>query len=216
MCKEWHRIWGAEIMEAFDYTFWEPLPLEEVVALFSNATFSWGFAGGYAIELFAEKSIRPHADIDILILRPEQLILQNHLSDWQLFWATRPGLKIWEKDFFIPHGYHDIWCRPYTEAPWQLQVMLMEVDKDAWVFRRNPNIRGSLKDLFLNNKEGVPYLRPEIQLLYKAKEELSAKDQIDFEASLPLLDESARNWLISCLKLQFPYGHPWIEAINHC
>jgi hypothetical protein len=201
-------------METFNYEFWEPLSLEEVVALFSGASFSWGFAGGYAIELFAEKTIRAHSDIDVLILRPEQLAAQKHLSDWQLYWATRPGLKLWDKGFYIPKGYHDIWCRRHAKAPWQLQIMLMEVEDDSWVFRRNPDIRGPLKEMFLKNQEGIPFLRPEIQLLYKAKTELRVKDQIDFDASLPLLNESAKSWLLSCLKLQFPQGHIWIEAIE--
>ena len=55
------------------------------------------------------------------------------------------------------------------------------------------------------------YLRPEIQLLLKARG-LRPKDQRDYEATLPLLKRNSRVWLRESLQLVQP-GHPWVAAL---
>lgn len=60
-------------------------------------------------------------------------------------------------------------------------------------------------------QNGIPYLQPEIQLLYKAKG-LRPQDQADFDAALPLLDERRRAWLTDCLRRTLP-GHPWLGSL---
>ncbi len=64
------------------YTRWELLSIAEVVQLFAHAPFTWGLAGGYAIEQFLGKAIREHGDIDVIVYRDEQLLLQSWLSGW--------------------------------------------------------------------------------------------------------------------------------------
>lgn len=57
-------------------------------------------------------------------------------------------------------------------------------------------------------RDGISYLQPEIQLLYKAKG-LRAKDAVDFENTLPHLNERRRAWLCAGLERTLP-GHPWL------
>ncbi|MEV6646704.1 hypothetical protein [Amycolatopsis sp. NPDC051371] len=52
---------------------WEPAPLSEVVELFSAVRAPWWIAGGYAIELAVGRAFREHADVDVLLLRRDQL-----------------------------------------------------------------------------------------------------------------------------------------------
>lgn len=54
------------------YDVWEPLTVAEAVDLFTNAPFSWGLGGGYAVEQFLGRAIRPHADLDIVVFRDQQ------------------------------------------------------------------------------------------------------------------------------------------------
>ena len=58
---------------------------------------------------------------------------------------------------------------------------------------------------------GIPYLAPELALLFKAKYR-RPKDDADFAAALPLLGADARARLRATLAQVHP-GHPWIEAL---
>ena len=47
-------------------------------------------------------------------------------------------------------------------------------------------------------RDGVPFLRPEIVLLYKSTDQ-SPKNASDFDVVLPSLDAGARRWLADAL-----------------
>ncbi|HEU5101870.1 MAG TPA: hypothetical protein VFU22_22770 [Roseiflexaceae bacterium] len=49
-------------------------------------------------------------------------------------------------------------------------------------------------------------------MLYKAKGN-RAKDQLDFQACLPLLRRDARVWLRQALQLAHPEGHAWLALL---
>ncbi len=57
-----------------------------------------------------------------------------------------------------------------------------------------------------------PVLAPEIVLLYKAKSP-AAKDEADFRASYPALDEPRRRWLLAALELCHP-ANPWLHLLS--
>ena len=79
------------------------------------------------------------------------------------------------------------------------------------MYRRDSRVSVFLADVVWE-RDGVNYLRPEIQLLYKAPG-FRLRDQRDFDASLPLLDAERRRWLRSALTTAHP-GHPWIDALT--
>jgi hypothetical protein len=56
--------------------------------------------------------------------------------------------------------------------------------------------------------DGVPYLAPEIQLLFKSKG-LRPKDYEDARRVIPLLNEEQRAWL----RAHLPSGHEWTELL---
>ena len=60
---------------------WEPLQPEEVSELFKSLNIKWWIAGGWAIDLFLGKKSRGHLDIDVLILRKDQMIIHKHLNE---------------------------------------------------------------------------------------------------------------------------------------
>jgi hypothetical protein len=63
----------------------------------------------------------------------------------------------------------------------------------------------------MTSPDGVPYLAPEIVLLFKAKHP-RAKDQSDFAGVLPVLGPIRRAWLAAALRRTHP-GHRWITAL---
>ncbi|MET8140742.1 amino acid transporter [Sphaerisporangium sp. NPDC005288] len=180
--------------------------------LFSAADGRWWIAGGYAIELAVGYGFREHGDIDVLLLRDDQLAAQRILPTWEWWCADPPGvLRPWKREEILPSTVHDIWCRPGADAPWRIQVMLDESDGPEWVSRRDSRVRRPVERLGLVSPRGVPYLRPEIQLFYKAKRP-RAKDEQDFEEVLPKLGGDERRWLARTIGLV--YGdHPWPDRL---
>ena len=194
------------------YGPWEPARPAEAAAIFSAMPCPWWIAGGYAIELAIGRPVREHDDIDVLVLRRDQLHIQQALPGWEWWAADPPGtLRPWQPRERLRAGIHDIWCRPGPGQPWRIQVMLDESDDRHWVSRRDPRVRRPITDIGKTSSGGIPYLAPEIQLFYKAKN-LLPKDETDFTAVLPFLTQTQRQWLSSALTRT--YGeHPWQDRL---
>ena len=191
---------------------WQPLSVAGVMQVFANASFTWGLAGGYAIEQFLGTSVRAHGDMDIVAYRDEQLHVQSWLADWQLYAADPPGtLRPWIDEEYLPYGIHDIWGHGPRVQNWELQIMLAEADGDHWFMRRSPQICGHRDDLVVAYG-GVPCVRVEVQLLYKARS-CRAEDTCDFHACVPQLPADSRQWLKDNLLLLYPTGHPWLKDL---
>lgn len=85
-------------------------------------------------------------------------------------------------------------------------------DGDVWICRRDETIRMPYARLVLRTADGIPYLRPEIALLFKAKWTRD-KDEADFARILPRLDAEARGWLANALGRIAP-EHGWLARIT--
>lgn len=195
------------------YNSWQPLSLAEVTRVFADAGFTWGIAGGYAVEQFLGMSVRRHSDIDVVVYRDEQRRVHNWLSGWRLYAADPPGtLRPWTDNEYLPYGVHDIWGHRPNVRAWELQVMLAEVDRNHWFVRHNPQIRGARDDLIVRYN-GIPCIRIEVQLLFKARR-CRSKDTSDFHACLPYLPADAKRWLRDNLLLLYPEGHTWLADLN--
>jgi hypothetical protein len=86
----------------------------------------------------------------------------------------------------------------------------------VWKYRREPTIVRSLDKTGLSTESGIPYLAPELVLLFKSKNTSNqerAKDQSDFESVLPQLDAERRAWLRWALIATSP-DHAWIEQLS--
>lgn len=166
------------------------------------------------MELAVGKQLRDHLDIDILVLRRDHHKVQHVLPDWQWWASDPPGrLRPWERGERLPVGVHDIWCRPAEAEPWRIQVMLDESAGEEWVSRRDPRIRRPISSLGLVGAERVPYLAPEVQLFYKAKQP-RPKDETDFTAVLPLLGVEQREWLDAAIRTCYGREHVWRERLH--
>jgi hypothetical protein len=181
-----------------------------MAAAFAKAEFPGWIAGGYAIELAVGRELRPHGDLDVLVLRRDQALVRGLLTGWDLFVADPPGvgrLRPWRSGEALQPPLHDIWCRRTPESPWSVQLMLDEVEGTEWVSRRTPQVRLPIARVGRTSATGIPHLAPEVQLFYKAKATRD-KDETDFEAALPLLEEEQRVWLSEAIKVIAP-DHPW-------
>ncbi|SDU49087.1 nucleotidyltransferase domain-containing protein [Jiangella alkaliphila] len=191
---------------------WVPLTPSAVAAVLDGWAAPWWIAGGYALELAVGRSWRAHADVDVLVLRPSAGELHDVLPGWQLWAADPPGaLRPWPADEPLPGHVHDIWCRRPSSPAWELQFMVDDADGAVWTSRRDARVRAPVASIGQRSADGLPYLRPEIQLFYKAKRP-RPKDETDAAVVLPLLDPAARAWLDDALALTLP-DHPWRTAL---
>ncbi len=193
---------------------WQP---EEVASFFSALTVPWWIAGGWAIDLFIGEQTRDHEDIDVQILRRDQQSVRTIFGAWDVQGAD-PGevpaawpFCEWELGGLLSQHVHDVWCRPNKASPWVLQLMIADTADDAWLFRRDARIRRRLATIGHRTNDDIPYLAPEIQLLYKAKAP-RPKDEADFARTLPSLDGESRQWLPQSLVLVHP-GHCWLAEL---
>ena len=199
---------------------WSPLSPQDAAALFSSLDAPWWIAGGYAIDLFLGRVTRDHDDIDVQVLRRDQHAVRMALDGWDVQEANRTmevspetwPFRPWVRDSALSSGVHDIWCRPRPEAPWALQLMIADTENDDWLFRRMPHIRRPIASIGRRTQGGIPYIAPEIQLLYKAKEP-RGKNEADFLHALPYLDRASRQWLSRALAITHP-GHAWLNALS--
>lgn len=178
----------------------------------------WWVAGGWAIEAFSSVE-RHHSDLDLEVPRGDLPLLRRHLAGQLDVWtaddgALRPLLPgddpDAEADTVLPAGCGQVWVRPSGAEPWEYDILLMPGNAENWEFKRDGRIRLPLTDICWS-QDDVRYLRPEIQLLLKARG-LRPKDQRDFDAVVPLLDRKRLTWLREALEVAHP-GHRWLSAL---
>ena len=85
-------------------------------------------------------------------------------------------------------------------------------DGETWICRRDERIRLPYAQVIERTSGGIPYGRPEIVLLFKAKA-ARAKDDGDFAAALPLLEPERRHRLAEAHELVQP-GHRWLSELG--
>jgi Aminoglycoside-2''-adenylyltransferase len=190
---------------------WQPISPYELFALLKGITIPWWIAGGWALDFFIGHQTRMHDDIDILVLRSDQQVLHQYLKNWDLQACNPPGsLRIWKENEYLNADVNNVWCRKKSTSPWCFQIMLMDSEGEYWVFRRHERVKGLIADIGKITSDGIPYLRPEIQLLFKATGSLREKDIFDFKQVITHLDKSAISWLKYNLSLVSP-GHQWLD-----
>ncbi|OMF31270.1 nucleotidyltransferase domain-containing protein [Paenibacillus sp. FSL H8-0259] len=193
-----------------DISNWKPLTVSEINKLFSVIPIHWCIAGGWALDLHLHKQTREHSDIDVIITREEQLIAYQYLMrDWMLYRAEDGKLSLWEDGEYL-NSTNDVWVSKSDDSPWAFQLMIIDTEENSWTYKRDKSIRRPMAEIILKTVEGIPYLRPEIQLLYKAGgSKVREKDINDFQTMLPTLLPQEKAWLKSSLTRQFPEGHDW-------
>ncbi len=191
---------------------WDHVPLDELVRILDGLTVPWWIAGGYAIDAFAGSGRREHDDIDFSAFHADHLAVQAHLADWELQYADPPGsLQPWPRGHTLPVHVHDIWARKDVGDDWRFQLMLNPGGPDELVFRHDHRVHASLERATWMH-EGVRYLAPEWQLLFKSGTP-RPKDEQDFADCLPLLTSDQKTWLSNALTSQQP-DHPWLARLH--
>ena len=163
----------------------------------------WWIAGGWAIDLWLGEVNREHSDVEISIWRDDQLALRQHWAEWEWLTPIDHEFRPWDgKRLELPQ--HQLMARRDGR---EVEFFLNEREGDVWVSRRDERIRVPVGELVvMSERWGVPVLRPEIQLLYKAKW-LREKDRADHARAMEKMSEGQKGWLRENIQLV----HPWHE-----
>lgn len=199
-----------------DYSNWKPLTVTEVSSIFNTIPISWGIAGGWALDMHIGRKTREHSDIDIAIFRKDQRVVYQHLkNDWMLYKAKDEKLSPWQEKEYLD-VINDVWVSRGTHTPWVFQIMLLDCEQENWIYQREKTIKLSKEELFSNDKNKVPYLKPAIQLLYKGgSSQIREKDFQDFQVILPSLTVQEKEWLKKALKCQFSSEQSWMKSLDY-
>ena len=199
--------WDGPPLEA--WAAWRP---DEVARRLAGVRVPWCVVGGWAIDLFLGTETRRHDDLEIAVCREDFAAIRAHLAEFA-FHAVRDGeVRALAPDERPSDETHQSWVLDPRANAWRMDVMLEPGDADSWVFRRDESIRALRAEMVEKTREGIPFLRPEAALLYKAKA-TREKDEADFAAVLPRLGPAARAWLRSALARAHP-GHTWRDALR--
>ncbi|MGH3078807.1 MAG: nucleotidyltransferase domain-containing protein [Gaiellaceae bacterium] len=196
-----------------DLSRWDAWRPEQVASLLADVDVPWYVAAGWAIDLFLGGQRREHEDIEIAVPNDRFGEVAKALSGFEIFVITGPGEATPLARVGTTLETHQTWVRDPGTGSWRLDVFREPSEGETWICRREPRIRLPFDQVIDRTADGVPYGRPEIVLLYKAKHVHQEKDRDDFAAVLPVLEPEQRTWLAGALRVVHP-GHEWIAALE--
>lgn len=188
--------------------------LSFVQAYFADYPARYWIAGGWALDLFAGRVRRPHTDVDVLVLARDLERVAETFAD------PRPTVenpntgeqRPWEPGETLAPG-PDVLAFPDDLFPAPLRLVLAASGGDDWIYHRcRGTLRKPLDEITLTTSDGIPYLAPEIVLLFKSRSD-RPKDTEDFLDVAAHLDHDRRTWLHNHIAPRHP-DHAWLPALT--
>jgi len=197
-----------------DVEKWDAWRPEEAARRFTGVDAPWYVAAGWAIDLFLGGGHREHEDLEVAIPAHRLDESVDALAGLEIFVVGTPadGLvtPLESAREALPET-HQTWVREPGSGLWRIDLFREPSDDETWICRRDERIRMPFAEAILRTEDGIPYARPEIALLYKAKA-AREKDEADFAAVLLHLDQAARARFADWISLVHP-GHAWLGPL---
>lgn len=201
----------------------------------------YAICGGGAIDLFAGYETRSHKDLDVSVFWDDRNNIIQYMLDmnWVVFEACGRGIlyrivstdnqKKVKRNIFCLKSMDTKWCLSITPIENNLYMatdtdfvqtaldyieFLFNTTKDnLFLYARNHEITLETSKAVLWSN-GIPYLAPELVLLYKSVALNNSNYQLDFDVVLPLMDTTQIQWLSNALCMSFPDGHEWLDRLE--
>lgn len=195
-----------------DVSKWDAWRPEQVADLLAGVDVPWYVAAGWAIDLFLGGEQREHEDLEIAVPNSRFDEIVDALTGLEIYIITAPheATPLAEARDRLADT-HQSWVREPATGLWRFDVLREPSDGETWLCRRDQSIRLPYDHVIEWTEDGIPYGRPEIALLFKAKH-VRDRDQADFEAVVPRLEPERRRWLADALARVHP-GHPWLAEL---
>jgi hypothetical protein len=194
---------GNAIAERWDA--WTPADVAQRLAAVRAP---WCVAAGWALDLLVGEITRDHDDIEIGVPATRFDEVVAALPDHQ--WDVVGDGRVWPYPEQLATHFQT-WLREPATGTYRLDVLREPHVDERWVCRRDRSITLPYAELIRRTGDGIPYVIPEVALLFKAKH-LRDKDEADFARVLPALQSAQRSRLRGWLSRVHP-GHRWIDEL---
>jgi hypothetical protein len=184
---------------------WQPFAPRELADRLAGLPVTWAVAGGWAVDLFLGRVTRDHHDLEIALPASAFTLLTPLFPGWE-FHVPRSGTLTPADPASLAAGFQTWALDPVTRR-WRFDVFREPHDGDTWICRRDERIRRPYAEVVLRTPDGIPFVAPEVVLLFKAKAPRDIDEQ-DFAAVLPELSAARRGRLDAALAVVHP-EHPW-------
>jgi hypothetical protein len=224
-----YSLWGSSILNHL---------ITDAQLLLYNGDFEYAICGGYAIELFLQREIRTHGDIDVSVYWNERdkVILYMKSLGWDVYEMCGNGMAHFIKDinnqmrikrniFCIKDDCELVKISPSNESDMYyiefdrigqtklnfIEFLFNNRSEDEFIYARNERLTRSLsKAIMVRNN--IPYLSPELVLLYKSTDIEREGYWLDYREVICMMNWEQKQWLISALNDMYPSGHPWVNV----
>ncbi len=210
--------------------------LEKAVKLLKGQNFEYAICGGFAIDLFLGYESRKHGDIDILAYWKDRnsIILYMQSMGYKVYEMLGGGLAHHITDINVQeYKKRNIFCvtndcelvkiTPTDETEINsieffhigqtklnfVEILFNNKDETDFLYARNTEVKRKLSKAILHNND-IPYLAPELLLLYKSTDTEREGYQQDFDLAFCRMNEEQKDWLNNSLKIMYPDGHKWL------
>ncbi len=189
-------------------------PLQRVAEELREYPHPWHICGGWSLDLFLGRVTRVHQDVDVQVSRADQLALQQHMTGrgWELVTPFEERLHPWPVHMRLELPRHQVHAHRNGAF---IDFLLADLDGEVWHYRREPGIIRHMSRVGLHSELGIPFIAPELALLFKSRNTTGkdrSKDQEDFAGVYTSLEPERRAWLRWALIATEP-SHPWIELL---
>jgi hypothetical protein len=197
-----------------DLSNWDAWRPEQVARRLEGVDVPWYVAAGWAIDLFLGGDQREHEDLEIAVPndRLDEIVSAFPELEFCVITGPQEATPLADARDRL-NETHQTWVREPETNLWRFDAFREPSDGDTWLCRRDETIRLPYDQVIERTDDGIPYCRPEISLLFKAKHSHRNLDQADFEAAVPRLEPERRQWLAEALARIHP-GHPWLARIE--
>ncbi|MFD4597217.1 nucleotidyltransferase domain-containing protein [Streptomyces sp. NPDC058464] len=186
---------------------WRP---EQVAARLGGVGVPWCVAAGWALDFFRGGQSRLHGDLEIAVPVAGLAEVRDRFPEY-VFDAVGSG-RVWAAaGEEALAATHQTWVRDPASGQFLFDVFREPHEGGTWICRRDESLRLPYDAIIDRTVDGIPYLVPELVLLFKAKDP-RPKDQADFDGVLPLLSQARREALGGWLRRAHP-GHPWLTRL---
>lgn len=211
--------------------------VKESAELLNAGNFEYQFCAGQAIDLFLGRETRVHGDIDICAywqerddiiryMQSQGFEVYEMLGGGRAHKITDPAVQMYQKrNIFCvkddcplvklyPLDENDCcWLEFFHIGQTELnfiEFLFNDRSETHFEYARDREIKRAIDKAILS-RDGIPYLAPEICLLYKSTDIEREGYHQDFELTYPELSDEQKQWLQSALKRLYPDGHKWIR-----